>query len=85
MKFSLRFNITSFFILCQKIDKTNCSFRKFKHFSTSPEQEPPEFVANLKESFKMMIAHPNPYTTYFRNGRPNVYTKQIDGSWKLDN
>jgi len=56
-----------------------------KYFSTSPEQEPDHFIDNLRQTFKCMIEHPNPCLTYFINSRTFVYSKQEDGSWKLDN
>lgn len=54
-----------------------------KYFSTSPDQEPPEFVNNLKNTFRIMIEHPDPYETYFKDMQPFIYDKHDDGSWKL--
>lgn len=51
-----------------------------KYFSTSPEQEPPEFVDNLKRTFQTMINYPDPLTSYF-NHKPNVYKRHVDGQW----
>jgi len=54
-----------------------------KYFSTSPEQEPPEFVCNLKKTFQIMVEHPEPCRTYFKDMKPFVYGKLEDGSWQL--
>lgn len=54
-----------------------------KYFSTSPEQEPPDFIHNLKRTFKIMIEHPEPLRTYFKDMKPLVYVKLEDGSWQL--
>lgn len=56
-----------------------------KYFSTSPEQEPKDFILNLKKTFRIMIEHPEPCVTYFKDMKPFVYLKQDDGSWKLEN
>ncbi len=55
-----------------------------EYFSTSPEQEPEDFVINLKKTFRCMIEHPKPCLTYFIDSKPFVYSKQEDGSWCLD-
>ncbi|CAF0728157.1 unnamed protein product [Brachionus calyciflorus] len=52
-----------------------------KYFSTSPEQEPAHFSANLREVFKFMCKHPKPLKTYFINNEPFIYVKKDDGSW----
>lgn len=46
---------------------------KNKHFSTSPEQEPADFVKNFKQSLRIMIEHPKPLKTYFINQKPKIY------------
>jgi hypothetical protein len=51
-----------------------------KNFSTSPEQEPEDFINNLKESFNAMITYINPHVTYFNN-KSNIYIKQSNGTW----
>lgn len=53
-----------------------------KYFSTSPEQEPPWFANNTRSTFEFMLAHPSGLIdTYFVDSKPNLYTKQPDGSW----
>jgi len=54
-----------------------------KYFSTSPDQEPPEFINNLKKTFCIMIEHPEPLISYFRNMKSFVYCKNDNGSWDL--
>lgn len=55
-----------------------------KYFSTSPNQEPANFVTNLKKTFRIMCDHPKPCDTYFKNMQPFIYIKKEDGSWELD-
>jgi hypothetical protein len=47
----------------------------FKNCSTSPEQEPDDFVASLRSAFRIGLQHPHPMKTYFKNGRSNIYQK----------
>ena len=70
---------------CVKLRLKNKLFFFFsylkKYFSTSPEQEPRDFIDSLKNTFKAMIEYPNPLATYFKQNAPNVYRKEENGKW----
>ncbi|KAL5019356.1 hypothetical protein ScPMuIL_005078 [Solemya velum] len=52
-----------------------------KHLSTSPEQEPPQFEANVRSALVQIRDHPDPMKTVFRDGKSRRYKKESDGSW----
>lgn len=52
-----------------------------KYFSTSPEQEPSDFIQSLRNTFQAMIDHPSPLDTYFKQNKSHVYTKKENGKW----
>ncbi|XP_067950496.1 protein N-terminal asparagine amidohydrolase-like isoform X2 [Watersipora subatra] len=51
-----------------------------KYFSTSPEQEPPHFVASLRASLLCLLKHPQPLTSLFKDGIAFRF-KLVDGHW----
>uniref|UniRef100_A0A1B6CM09 Protein N-terminal asparagine amidohydrolase n=1 Tax=Clastoptera arizonana TaxID=38151 RepID=A0A1B6CM09_9HEMI len=53
-----------------------------QHLSTTPEQEAPHFVMQVKSALKYIQDHPFPAVTVFRDNRPHYY--RIDehtGTW----
>lgn len=53
------------------------------HFSTSPKVEPPCFVRDLREVFKVFVVHPDPHVTLFPNNKPKRYSMNNSGLWEL--
>jgi len=51
-----------------------------KYLSTSPDQEPPDFVANLRRTLEFIWRNPS-LKGFFINGCPREYRKGRDGSW----
>jgi hypothetical protein len=47
----------------------------FKACSTSPQQEPDDFIENIRWAFRICKEHPTPLQTYFIEGRPHVYKR----------
>ena len=54
-----------------------------QNLSTSPEQEPDDFLSHTRESLQWMIDHPRPYESIFRDNKTLTFTLQ-DGYWKQD-
>uniref|UniRef100_A0A8C5QS33 N-terminal asparagine amidase n=1 Tax=Leptobrachium leishanense TaxID=445787 RepID=A0A8C5QS33_9ANUR len=51
-------------------------------FSTSPQAEPPHFVAHIRSTFQFLKENPYPMKSIFADRKPRVYRKQLDGSWE---
>lgn len=49
--------------------------------STSPEVEPPQFVSDVRETFKYIRDHPFPLVTVFNDNRPILFRKDEQGLW----
>ena len=54
----------------------------FQHLSTSPEQEPPNYVSHVRGSLSILRDHPEPQKTLFTRG-PRIYRKNQQGQWTL--
>ena len=51
------------------------------YLSTSPKQEPGDFVPSLKETLRFIIYNPDLSVDIFPGGRCRMYDKSIDGRW----
>jgi len=56
-----------------------------KYMSTSPEQEPADFVAHIRQTLQFIIDNPTLRTAggAFPDGAPRVYEKSHDGAWLM--
>lgn len=54
-----------------------------QHLSTSPEVEPPHFVAHMRATLKHIQQHPFPAVTVFPENRPHFFRKDESGEWIL--
>lgn len=52
--------------------------------STSPEQEPPNFLEDFRNMFRFVLDHPDPLVSVFPNGLPRYYKQSSDGRWVFD-
>uniref|UniRef100_A0A0L8G4E6 Protein N-terminal asparagine amidohydrolase n=1 Tax=Octopus bimaculoides TaxID=37653 RepID=A0A0L8G4E6_OCTBM len=50
-------------------------------FSTSPKQEPPNFVEDFRNTFIHIRIHPTPMRSLFKNGLPRYYKQSPEGLW----
>ncbi|GAB1602942.1 protein N-terminal asparagine amidohydrolase-like [Argonauta hians] len=50
-------------------------------YSTSPQQEPPNFVEDFRDTFIQLRLHPSPMKTLFKNGLPRYYKQSPEGRW----
>ncbi|CAH1795030.1 unnamed protein product [Owenia fusiformis] len=54
-----------------------------QYLSTSPEQEPEHFVANVRRTLCFIHDNPKPLETIFKDGKPRRFKIQEDGAWTL--
>ena len=52
-----------------------------QYLSTSPEQEPPDFVSSVRAALLCMQTHPKPLETLFPDGKSKYYRLDNDGQW----
>lgn len=54
-----------------------------QNFSTSPKVEPAYFSSEVRDSIKMVLAHPQIEKSIFREKRPKIYKRNKDSIWTL--
>ncbi|XP_075422239.1 protein N-terminal asparagine amidohydrolase [Ascaphus truei] len=56
--------------------------RILEYLSTSPQAEPPHFVAHIRATLKFLKTHPHPGKSIFPDRKPRTYRKNVAGTWE---